>query len=193
MFFKNNKGNIQLVLIVGAILLPASFFITTSSMNELRYITKQMEFLQYRLDEESIKDYTIDRFLKALEEQTILLDEQSKMEAFKRFPSYDVLDIENFFNDSEGAEFKTLFEIDDVKIIKEESEIPNCIAFEDITSFPAVINSTEPVTLTLLVKKGSFESKIKITASVNYTLKLNTPRSCTFESIYFNEISFKNI
>lgn len=193
MLFKNNKGNIPLVLIVGAILLPASFFITTSAMNEFKYITNQMNFLQYRLDQESVKDYMIDRFILALENQTILLSEPSKMDAFKRFPSYGVLDIDSFFSDVEGTEFKELFELNQVEIIKDESEIPNCITLEDIESFPAMINSTEPVTFVLFVKKGAYEGKIKITATLNYTLQLNSPSSCVFTHTYFNEISFRTI
>lgn len=193
MFFKNNKGNIPLVLIVGAILLPASFYITTSALNEFKYITRQMNFMQYRLDQDSVKDYMIDRFLLSVEDQIILLPAPSKLDVLRPFPSYTSLDINDFFSDGEGLEFKTLFELDMVEVIKDESVLPSHISSEEITVFPATISNIEPVTFTLFIKKGAYESKIKITATLNYTIKLNSPNICTFVNASLSNISFKTI
>lgn len=195
MLKNNNKGNIEVVLMLLIIITISSFFMFRGILSDQVVIKNTYNYLQYSNCLQSTKDLLIDKAIIIIKNQEFALQQdQEEVDGVIIYsnyylPAHTHLNISSLLNSIEqDDEFKTYLDINNIEFLS--LNFPTVINSEDVYSFPFII----PISITadIKVKQGDFNQTI----SVGFTLEIELSKqenksiikNITIQNDYFKQI-----
>ena len=191
----NNKGNIEIVLILLIIITISSFFMFRGILSDQVVIKNTYEYLQYTNCLQSTKDLLIDNTVNIIKNQEFALQQDTEeidgviIYSDYYLPAHTHLNISSLLNSIEqDDEFKTYLDINNIEFLS--LNFPTVINSKDVYSFPFII----PISITadIQVNKENFNESIRVEFTLNIEISKETDKAI-ITNISVQDEHFKQI